>query len=65
MKSMVIKTAGYLVSTLSVFLLAALSLKSASESFILTLCLAVGVAASIAGMGLRWWSYKVQKEEES
>jgi len=59
-----IKTAGYLVSTLSVILLGIVSWKAASEKPLLIACLAIGMLASAAGMLLRWISYQVQEREE-
>jgi len=59
-----IKTAGYLVSTLSVLLLGIVSWKAASEHPVLTACLIGGMLASILGMLLRWISYQVQEREE-
>lgn len=60
-KSLLIKSGGYGVSTLSVFLLAAPSWQNASKSPLLMACLVAGMAASIAGMGLRWLSYWREK----
>jgi len=59
-----IKTAGYLVSTLSVLLLGIVSWKSASEQPMLMACLVGGMLASMLGMLLRWISYQVQEREE-
>jgi hypothetical protein len=59
-----IKTAGYLISTLSVVLLGIVSWKAASEQPALMACLVAGMLASIAGMLLRWISYQVQEREE-
>lgn len=53
-----IKTSGYGVSVLSVILLAAPSWKNATREPMLMLCVLLGMAASIIGMGLRWWSYQ-------
>lgn len=57
-----IKTAGYLVSTLSVVLLGIVSWKAAKESPMLMACLIGGMAASVLGMVLRWTSYQLDKE---
>lgn len=57
-----IKTAGYLVSTLSVILLGTLSWKAARESPVLTACLIGGMVCSMLGMALRWLSYQIDKE---
>ena len=56
-----IKTAGYLVSTLSVILLGIVSWKAVQESPVLMACLIGGVVASILGMALRWASYQLDK----
>jgi hypothetical protein len=60
----VLKTVGYLVSTVSVLLLAIPSLKSASEQPILFVALVGGVATSICGMLLRWLSYRREQKEK-
>jgi hypothetical protein len=49
-----IKSIGYLVSIVSVFMLAIPSLKSAKEEPLILLCILAGAATSIAGMALRW-----------
>jgi hypothetical protein len=56
-----LKTAGYLISTVSVMLLAVVSWKSASEQPILMACLIGGAVTSIIGMILRWTSYALEK----
>jgi hypothetical protein len=56
-----LKGIGYLISTVSVILLAIVSWKSASQSPVLVACLFGGAAASIAGMGFRWASYAIEK----
>jgi hypothetical protein len=55
-----LKTAGYLTSTLSVLLLGLVSWKAASHDLLLMACLLLGVAASIMGMVLRWLSYRLE-----
>jgi hypothetical protein len=60
-----LKGLGYLVSTLSVILLAIVSWQSASRAPLLTLCLLSGAATSIIGMGLRWTSYEYEKRREA
>lgn len=55
---------GYLISIVSVFLLAAGSLKTASQDPLLLLCLIAGMTTSIAGMGLRYWSYRRERAEK-
>jgi hypothetical protein len=49
-----LKGNGYLISILSVFLLALPPLKSAKGDPVVLACIAVGALLSIAGMGLRW-----------
>jgi hypothetical protein len=56
-----IKSLGYLVSTVSVILLAIVSWQSASKETFLAICLIVGAATSIIGMALRWSSYVIEK----
>jgi hypothetical protein len=53
-----VKGFGYLVSTLSVLLLGAAASKGASKEPLLLLCLIAGMATSIVGMGLRYYSYR-------
>ena len=52
------KGVGYLISIFSVFLLAAGSLKTASQDPLLLACLIVGMISSIIGMLLRYWSFR-------
>jgi hypothetical protein len=59
-----IKGAGYLVSSLSVLLLAIPGLKAAMENPWFGVCLAVGVIASIGGMMLRWHSHRLEQPEK-
>jgi hypothetical protein len=56
-----LKGIGYLVSTVSVLLLAIVSWKSASESYVLAGCLVGGAALSIIGMFFRWLTYEFEK----
>jgi hypothetical protein len=49
-----LKGHGYLISILSVFLLAVPALKGAKGDALLIACIAVGALLSILGMGLRW-----------
>ena len=60
----IFKGLGYLVSTISVVLLGIVAWKSASEQPLLFACLIVGMAASIAGMGLRWISHRIEQKEK-
>jgi hypothetical protein len=59
-----VKGVGYLISIVSVFLLAAGSLKTASKEPLLLLCLVAGMTTSIVGMGLRYWSYRREQAEK-
>jgi hypothetical protein len=59
-----LKGGGYLVSTISVFLLAIPGLKAAMEAPILFVCLALGAATSIGGMFLRWRSHRLEQKEK-
>jgi hypothetical protein len=59
-----LKGGGYLTSTASVFLLAVPGLKAAMEEPAYGVCLAAGVAASIAGMFLRWRSHRLEQKEK-
>lgn len=60
-----LKGAGYFVSTISVFLLAAVSWSHARESLLLTACLVGGAATSIVGMFCRWLSYEIEKRQKN
>ena len=62
---LVIKTAGYLISTVSVLLLGVVSWKKASEEPFLAACLIGGMATSILGMLLRWLSYEVEERRKA
>ncbi len=59
-----LKGAGYLISTVSVVLLAIVSWSSASQSPLLVACLLGGAVASIAGMFCRWLTYEIEKRQE-
>ncbi|UCI06298.1 hypothetical protein [Mesorhizobium sp. B1-1-8] len=59
-----LKGIGYLVSTISVFLLAIVSWSSASQTAMLTACLLAGAATSIVGMFCRWLSYEIEKRRK-
>lgn len=60
MKPEAIKTAGYLVSSVSVALLGSAAWPGAEKAGLEAVLIA-GMAASIAGMGMRWWSYEVER----
>ncbi|MES2442473.1 MAG: hypothetical protein V4574_06550 [Pseudomonadota bacterium] len=57
-----VKTTGYVSSTLSVILLGIVSWKAAQESGWLMACLIGGMLLSMLGMLLRWTSYQIDKE---
>ena len=59
-----LKGLGYLVSTLSVILLGIVAWKGAKEDPVLLGCLIAGMAASVAGMGLRWLSHRLGEKEK-
>ena len=56
-----LKGIGYLISTISVILLAIVSWSSASQNSLLVACLLGGAATSVAGMFCRWLSYQIEK----
>jgi len=64
MKPTTIKTIGYGISTVSVLLLGIVSWKTASEQPLLLAALIAGVLASMAGMVLRWLSYRIEERME-
>lgn len=57
----IVKTTGYIVSTLSVLLLGLVSWKSAQQSPALMACLIGGMLCSVLGMAMRWLSYQIDK----
>lgn len=59
-----LKGIGYVISTVSVVLLAIVSWKHASEDLLLAVCLVGGAATSIAGMYFRWASYVIEKRRK-
>ena len=58
----VIKTLGYLISSVSVLLLGFVAWDGVKDNPLLSACLALGMASSLVGMFCRWLSY--QKKEE-
>lgn len=60
----VLKTGGYLVSTVSVILLAIVAAPKAAESPVLLACLIGGALTSIIGMACRWLSYEIEQRRE-
>ena len=59
-----LKGFGYLASIVSVLLLGAVALDSASDEPVLLVCLILGMAASVLGMALRWKAQLVQQRDE-
>lgn len=59
-----LKGEGYLISSISVVLLAAPGWKSAMASPPMMACLLTGMAASIAGMAFRWRSHRLEQAGE-
>ena len=57
-----LKTFGYITSTLSVILLAIVSWKATESDAALRACLVGGALASILGMFCRWLSYEIEKK---
>jgi hypothetical protein len=58
----VIKTVGYLISSLSVLLLGLVAWDGAKDKPVLLACLVLGMLSSVVGMFCRWLSYQ-EKEE--
>jgi uncharacterized membrane protein YbhN (UPF0104 family) len=63
MKPAVLKTFGYLISIVSVFLLGFAAWPGAAEAELLPLLVA-GMATSIGGMACRWWSYETERRTD-
>ena len=59
-----LKTIGYLISTVSVVLLAIVSWPKAKEDAVLAACLIGGAATSMMGMLCRWLSYEIEKRSK-
>ena len=64
MRPEVIKTIGYVVSCASVALLGVAAYPGAEKAGLLP-ALFAGMATSVAGMGLRWLSYEIEKRSET
>jgi hypothetical protein len=60
-----LKTIGYLISTISVILLGIVSWPKAMQSAVLLACLVGGMVTSILGMFCRWLSYHIEKRRKS
>jgi hypothetical protein len=59
-----LKTAGYLISTISVLLLGAVAWTGTADHPEFRILLVLGMATSIAGMFLRWLSYLHERREK-
>jgi len=59
-----LKGGGYLVSTVSVVLLAIPGIKAALETPSLFVCVIGGAATSIGGMYLRWRSHRLEQKKQ-
>lgn len=59
-----LKTAGYLISTISVLLLGAVAWTGTADHPEFRILLILGMATSIAGMALRWLSYLHELREK-
>jgi hypothetical protein len=59
-----LKGLGYVISTVSVILLAVVSWSSAHRSILLTACLLGGAVSSVGGMLCRWLSYEIEKRQD-
>lgn len=59
-----LKTAGYLISTISVLLLGAVAWTGTAEHPAMRILLILGMATSIAGMFLRWLSYRHEQRDK-
>jgi len=60
-----IKTIGYLISTVSVVLLAVVAYPRAKDSPLLLACLIGGAITSIMGMFCRWLSYQIEQRRKN
>lgn len=58
-----LKTSGYLVSTVSVLLLGVVSWQSASTNPLIFACLIAGMLSSVGGMFLRWLSFHRRQKQ--
>jgi hypothetical protein len=61
----VLKLCGYLVSCLSVLCLGVVSWSGAAEKPLMLALLIVGMATSVVGMMIRFWSYLRDKREQA
>lgn len=63
-RSAKIKTIGYMISVVSVVLLAIVSWKNAASNPVLAVCLFGGALTSVTGMAMRWLSYEMEEMEK-
>ena len=56
-----LKNSGYFISTMSVFLLAAVPWSKAEKEPLLMTLLIAGVSTSLMGMACRWLSYEIEE----
>jgi hypothetical protein len=61
----VLKTIGYMVSSISVLMLGIVSWGSASEKPLLLACLIAGMLTSVIGMCLRWISFLNDRKDKA
>ena len=59
-----LKTIGYVISTISVLLLAAAAWPGAAKETATLVALILGVPASIIGMGCRWVTYVIEHRQK-
>jgi hypothetical protein len=59
------KGGGYLTSTVSVILLAVVAWKGAAKDPLLLACLIAGAVTSVAGMWMRWRSFRIGQREKA
>ena len=64
MRPEMLKTVGYLVSCVSVALLGLAAYPGAEKAHLLP-ALFAGMAASVAGMALRWSSYEIERRSKA
>jgi hypothetical protein len=60
-----LKTVGYLISSVSVICLGIVSWSGVAEHPLMLAVLLAGMATSILGMACRWISYRREKREEA
>jgi hypothetical protein len=64
MKTETLKSLGYLISTISVLLLGWTAWPGAEKAGLVGV-LAAGMAASVLGMGCRWYSYVLERKAKA